>query len=97
VYSIALSLGIVSLLLLAMRGAVVHDAPQGAGVVAGAPRRAPDAGDAELAAAAFLVVVWAVNPPPCVTAADFDTSAMPFGVPDSFLDLFLRVGGTGHQ
>jgi hypothetical protein len=96
VYSIALLLGIiVSLALLAVRGAVVHDTPQGARVVAGILRRAPYAGDAELAAAAFLIVVRAIHPPPGVAAADFDAPALPFGVPESFLDLFLRMRGNG--
>jgi hypothetical protein len=98
VYSIALLLGIVvSLAQPAVRGAVVHDAPQGAGVVAGVLRRAPYTGNAELAAPAFLIVVWAVNPPPGMAAADFDAPTLPFGVPECFLDLFLRMRGTSHQ
>jgi hypothetical protein len=98
VYSITLLLGtVVNVTLLAMRGAVVHDAPQGAGVVAGVLRRAPYTGDAELAAAAFLVVVRAIHPSPGVATADFDSPALPFGVPESFVDLFLRVRGTSHQ
>jgi hypothetical protein len=98
VYSIALLLGtIVSLLLLAMRSAIVHDAPQGASVVAGILRRTPYTDDAELAAAALLVVVRTINPPPSVAAADYHAPALPLGVPESFLDLLLRMRGTGHQ
>ncbi|HBO1232189.1 TPA: hypothetical protein L4E84_001466 [Pseudomonas aeruginosa] len=95
-YSIALLLGIViSPALLAMRGAVVHDTPQGAGVVARVLRRTPYRRDAKLAAAAFLVVVRTVNPPPGVAAADFYAPALPFGVSESFLDLFFRIEGNG--
>jgi hypothetical protein len=98
VYSIALLLiAVVSLAPLAVRGAVVHDPPQGAGVVAWILRGTPYAGDTKLAAAAFLVVVRAINSPPSVTAADFDAPALPFGVPEGFLDLFLRMRRTGHQ
>jgi hypothetical protein len=98
VYSIALLLGIVtSLALLAMRGAVVHDTPQSAGVVAGVLWRTPNRRDAELAAAAFLVVVWAVNPPPGMAAAYFDAPTLPFGMSESFLNIFLRMRRTGHQ
>jgi len=98
VYSIVLLLGTAfSLALLAMRGAVVHDTPQSACVVARVLRRAPYAGDAELAAATLLIVVWAINPPPGVAATDFDAPTLPFGVPESFLDLLLRMRGTGHQ
>jgi hypothetical protein len=98
VYSIALLLGIVtSLSLLPMRAAVVHDTPQGPGVVAGVLRCTPYRRDAKLAAAALLVVVRTVNSPPSMATADFDTPAMPFSVPESFLDLFLRMRGTGHQ
>ena len=81
----------------AMRGAVVHDSPQGAGMITWILRRAPNAGDAELAAATFFIVVRAINPPPGVAASDFDAPTMLFGVPQSFLDLFLRMGGTGHK
>jgi len=98
VYSIALLLGtIFSLVLLAVRGAVVHDAPQGASMVAGVLRCAPHAGDAELAAAAFLIVIRAINPSPRVAAADFNAPALPFGMPESFLNFLLRVRGTGRQ
>ncbi|MCL1960577.1 MAG: hypothetical protein FWG56_02085, partial [Desulfovibrionaceae bacterium] len=97
VYSIALFLCTAcGFLLLAARGAVVHDAPQGPRVVAGVLRRAPYAGDAKLAAAAFLIVVRTINAPPSMAAADFNAPAQPFGVPESFLDFFLRMRGTRH-
>src|SRR5690606_41117769 len=70
VYSIVLLLCAVgSLLRLTVRGAVIHDASQGACVVTRALRRAPHAGDAELAATTLLVVVGTVDPSPGVTAA----------------------------
>jgi len=98
VYSIALLRGtIVSVALRPVCSAVIHDAPQGARVVARIFRRAPYAGDAELAAATFFIVVRAIHPPPSVAAADFDAPALPFGVPESFLDLFLRMRGTSHR
>jgi hypothetical protein len=98
VYSIALLLGIViSLALLAMRAAVVHNPPQGTGVITGVLWRTPYRRDAELAAAALLVVVWTINSPPSVAAADFDAPALFFGVLECFLDLLLRMRETGHQ
>src|SRR5450830_1354271 len=98
VYSILLLLcAAFSLALLAIRHTVVHDAPQGACVVAWVLRRAPYAGDTELAAATLLVVVRTINPSPSMAAADFDAPALPFGVPESFFNLFLRMGGTSHQ
>jgi hypothetical protein len=66
-------------------------------VIAGIFRRAPYADDAELAAAAFLIVIRAVHPPPGVAAADFNVPALSFGVPESVLDLLLRMRGTSHQ
>lgn len=47
---------VVSLMLLTVRCAVVHDASQGARVVARVLRRTPHAGDAKLAAATLRVV-----------------------------------------
>jgi len=32
-----------------------------------------------------------------VAAADFDAPALPFGVPESFLDLIIRMGETSNQ
>ncbi|MNL41140.1 hypothetical protein D3C87_1635360 [compost metagenome] len=82
---------VVSLVLFAMRGAVVHDAPQSASVIAWVLRRTPYRRDTELAAAASLVVIRTINPPPSVTAADFDAPTLTFSVLESFLDFFLRV------
>src|SRR5690606_25415929 len=97
VYSIVLLLCAVgSLLRLTVRGAVIHDATQGACVVTRALRRAPHAGDAELAATTLLVVVGTVDPPPGMTAANFDAPPLPFGMLERFFDLFLRMRGTGH-
>ena len=86
---------IASLMCLAVRGAVVHDAPQGACVVTGALRRTPYAGDTEFATAAFLIVVRTINPPPSVAATNFDAPTLPFGVLERVLYLFLCVRGTG--
>jgi hypothetical protein len=98
VYSIALFLGpAISLALLAVRAAVVHHTPKGTCMVARVLRRAPYAGDAELAAATILIVVWAVKPPPSVASTDFYAPALRFGVPESVLDLLLRMRRTGHQ
>jgi len=60
-------------------------------MVAGILRRTPHAGDAELAAATFLVVIGTVDPPPGVTAANFDAPPLPFGMFKRFFDLFLRM------
>ncbi|BAP88015.1 1,4-alpha-glucan branching enzyme GlgB [Burkholderiales bacterium GJ-E10] len=98
VYSIVLLLGgAIIFAPPAMCGAVVHDSPQGARMVARILRRAPYAGDAELAAATFLIVVRTINAPPSVTATDFDAPTVRFGMPKRFLDLFLRMSGAGHK
>src|SRR5690606_14919290 len=78
-------------------GAVVHDTAQGPRVVARVFRRAPYAGDAELATAAFRIVERAIDPPPGMMAAHLDAPSMAFCIPEGCLDLFLRVCGTGHQ
>jgi len=98
VYSIELLLGIVGCpLLLAVRRAVVHDAPQGARMVARVLGRTPHARDAELAAATLRVVVRTINTPPGVAAADFHAPALPFGVTKRVLDLSLWVRRPRHQ
>ena len=53
-------------------------------------------GDAELAAAARLIVVWTISPPPGVTATNVYTPPLPFGIPKRFFDFFLRVRWTNH-
>jgi hypothetical protein len=90
VYSTVLLLSaLVNFTLLAVRGAVINDTPQGACVVARVLRRTPYAGDAELAAATFVVVVWAIHPPPGVAAADLDAPALRFSMRES---LHVRIG-----
>ncbi|CFW86758.1 Uncharacterised protein [Bordetella pertussis] len=80
----------------AMPGAVIHHAPQGARVVARVPGGAPDAGDAELAATAFAVVVWAVHAPPGMAAPSPDVPAVRLGMLERGVDVFVWVRATCH-
>jgi hypothetical protein len=67
----------------AMRRAVVHDAPDLVTVVSDVPPRAPDAGDAEFPASTGFVVVWAIHFSPGMSAADLDPPAIVLGVSQS--------------
>jgi hypothetical protein len=59
----------------------------------GVAGRAPNTGHAKLTAAAFLIVVGTVHPSPRMAAANFDTPAVIFGMPDRLFDLLLRMPG----
>jgi hypothetical protein len=56
-------------------------------------RGAPDAGDAKLAATAIGAVIRAVNPAPCMAAANFDTPAMKFRVRQRLFDFLFGCAG----
>ena len=72
-----------------MDRAVIHDPPQCSGMIARVLRRAPHARNAELAAAALIVVVRAVNLAPRMTAPDRDAPALRFRMLERIFDLLL--------
>lgn len=78
-------------MLLTMRGAIVHHAPQGVSVIIGVFGGIPYRGNAKLSAAALLVVVRAINAPPSVVATNLYTPLLIAGVLQNFLDLFLLM------
>jgi hypothetical protein len=82
---------------LAVRHAAIDNTPQCATMIARILRRTPDAGDTKLATATLRVVVRTINPPPRMTATDFDAPTLRFSVTECFLDFFLRMGGPTHR
>ena len=76
--------------------AVVDDPAQLLAVVAGVALRVPDAGDAELAAAAGVIVEGTQHPAPCVGSAFLDSPAMRFCVADRGFDVGFRMRFSGH-
>ena len=81
--------------MLLVRGAVVDYALELASMVPRVLRSAPDTRDAELAAATLIVVVWAVNLAPRMSAADLDLPAI-VGIPDQ-RDRSFRTNVTDHS
>src|SRR5690606_35272145 len=77
-------------------GAVVYNASKLPGMVSGIPRRAPDAGDAELSTTTRLVVVRAQHPAPRVRAAFINSPSMRFRIADRGLYLRLGMSLAGH-
>lgn len=59
-------------------------------------RRTSHAGNAELAAAALIVVVGAIDPAPGMTTTDRDPPTLRFRMLERFLDFLLRVRGGSH-
>src|SRR5690606_3182592 len=76
--------------------AVVHDASKLLAMIARILWRAPDAGDAELAATAGVIVVGAEHPAPGVAAALLERPAVRFGVLDRGFNLGFRMLGSSH-
>src|SRR5690242_2641039 len=76
--------------------AVVYNSTQLPRMVAWAFGRTPDTGDAKLAAAASLIVVWTKYPAPSMGAAFLDRPAMLLGVLDRGFNLRLGMPLSSH-
>lgn len=79
-----------------LANAVVDDAFELVGVIAGILGCAPNAGDTKFTATADLIVVRAVHPPPCMSAPFLDGPAMCFGVLNCCFHLRLWMLLSGH-
>jgi hypothetical protein len=76
--------------------AAIDNAPDLACVRRRVTRRAPNAGDAELAAPAILVVERAVDLAPSMAAAQLNAPAVRFRVSQCGFDLLVGVSAAAH-
>jgi hypothetical protein len=76
---------------------MVDHSSQGARMIHGVFRRAPNTHDAEITTATFFIVVWTVELAPCMTPTYFKPPTMALGVLQNFLNFFFGMFSARHQ